>query len=127
MVPPASKLHLESIPRLIQINIKPSAHIRRNRLQFRQHTEEIRRNVKIAEIRDRKTHRRRILASTATAAAGPVGLDTAQAVAVVAFVVSWVLVLPCGGCGGATSGHVVRAVEVAGNEICVEALEFAVD
>jgi hypothetical protein len=37
-----------------------------------------------------------------------------------------VLCVPGGGCGGACAGHVVGAVEAADDEVCVEALEFAV-
>lgn len=35
--------------------------------------------------------------------------------------------MPGRGCRGASAGHVVRAVEAAGDEVRVETLEFAVD
>jgi len=64
-----------------------------------------------------------VRSSTASAATYPTGLDALGEA--VGFGV-WVLCVPGGGCGGACAGHVVGAVEAADDEVCVEALEFAV-
>jgi len=61
--------------------------------------------------------------SAASAAAYPVGLDaTGEAIG---FGAGFLVVPGCG--GGAWAGHMVRAVEAAGDEVGVETLEFAVD
>lgn len=122
----------QSIPRLIQIDLEPSPDICGNRLQRRQHAEEIRRDVQVAvEIRDgERGDGRRLVAgssssssSSTAAAAYPAGLDAlSEAVGFGA----WVLLVPGGGCRGA-AGHVVGAVEAADDEVGVEALELAVD
>ena len=129
--PPSHRFHVRSIPRLIQINLKPSPNICRNRLQLRQHAKEIRRDVEIAidvKIRDRERRDGRglmgRLPTVCTAATYPTGLDALSEA--VGFGV-WVLRVPGGGCGGACAGHVVGAVEAADDEVGVEALEFAVD
>ena len=66
------------------------------------------------------------ISPTTAAAADPTGLDALSEA--VGFGVWVLLLVPGGDCRGAgAAGHMVGAVEAADDEVCVQALEFAVD